>query len=159
MDYCLAASVELGEILDDILREEVPLETLRDETVGDAPKCILQVKKGYVCRPLLLLCIFDHFIESYVVLYASIDTREKGLLHCWIDKVVLDEEGSEAGVEEEMEGLADTATEGNHPEVGGVSGIALLVDELYHRLPPGGGWGAQGKHFCKECGQDVVSTL
>ena len=85
-----------------------------------------------MCSLLLLPGILYDLFHSQIMLNTSIYARKKCLLHSGINEFVLNEEGGEAGVKEEVEGLANTSAEGNHPEVGGVCGITLLVDEFDH---------------------------
>ena len=159
MNHCLTAGVESGEIGDDILWEKVPPKTLSDEIVWDTPKSVLQIEEGYMGCLLLLPGVLDHLFHHHVVLNTTIYARKKSLLHCRVDELVVDEIGGEARVEEEMEGFTDTPAQCDHPEVGGVCRVALLMDELHHGLPPGGGRGAHGQHLGEQGGQDVVGGL
>ena len=70
--------------------------------------------------PLGLPCIFNHLLHGQIVLYAPIDSRQESLLHGRVLKVVLELEGGEALVDQDMEGFSDTPTESNHPKIGGI---------------------------------------
>ena len=114
----------------------IPLMAYRAVLPGDTPKGVLQVKESDMDSPSLFPGIPYDFLHCHIVLYAPIYTWQEGLLHSGINELVGEEEGGESSVEKEVEGLSDTPTEGNHPEVGGIAGVPLLVNHLDHRLPP-----------------------
>ena len=62
---------------------------------------------------------------------ASIYVRQECFLHCGINELIVDEEGCESGVEKQMKCLSNAAAEGNHPEVGWVTGVTLFVDQFH----------------------------
>ena len=62
-------------------------------------------------------------------------------------------------VDEKVEGLADASAECNHSEVTGVCRVAFLVEKFHNRFTPGGRRAAHRKHFCEQCGKNVVSTF
>ena len=59
----MAAGADLGEVTDHVVRDEIPLEGFLYEGVRDASKSVLQVKKGDMGCPLLLLGISYNFLR------------------------------------------------------------------------------------------------
>lgn len=103
----LAAGIQLGEIGDNVVRKKVPLESFLNKAVGNTSKGIFKVKKGDMSGFFLLPGILDDLFHSQIMFYASIYAREKGLLHCRINELILDEEGGEAGIEEQVKCFAN----------------------------------------------------
>ena len=59
LNHSLAATVKIGKIFANIVREMVSLESLHYKAVGDAPEGVLQVKKGNMTCPLGSFCVLD----------------------------------------------------------------------------------------------------
>ena len=112
------------------MRDKVHLQALHDEGVWDTPKHILEIEEGDMGSFLLLPSVLHNLLHGQVMLYASVHARDKSPLHFGINEFVATEEGGEPRVEKQVEGFANTAAQSNHPKVGGVGGLPLLVDEL-----------------------------
>lgn len=53
-------------------------EAFLDETVGDTPKCVFQIKKCDMGCLLTLYGTLDNFLPWHVMLNAPIDARQEG---------------------------------------------------------------------------------
>ena len=69
-----------------------------------------------------------------------------------VNAFILDEEEVRQELRGNWKVLLIHPLKGNHPEIGGVRCIILLVNELHNRLTPRGRLGAHGHHLGEKGG-------
>ena len=74
---------------------------------------------------MVFLCMINYLIKNLVVLYASIYSWQKGLLNGWINKFVLQTKACESLSQNEMKGLAISASKSILKLVGSSAGPVL----------------------------------
>ena len=134
----------------------VPLKGLEDQGVRNAPKGILKVEECAVESAFLILGILEDLIKNNVMLNASIDAREKRLLHLRIDELVTKKVLSESFGEDKVVSLTNATRQCKHPKVPGITGDSFLVDYFHYRCNPGGWWGNMCKDMFAICGKCMM---
>ena len=86
----------------------------------NASKGVSKIKKSYVQSFLVNSSILNHFFKYNIMLNASVYSWKKGLLHFWINETIDEEIVGSPLSKNKMVGFADSTSQCNHSEVGGI---------------------------------------